>query len=721
MGEKINQKEVKLIQASWLQVAELGPQAAELFYQILFKLDPKLKPLFKSDMAAQGKKLLAMLNTVVEGLNNAEKLLPAVQELGKRHVAYKVLPEHYDTVGQALLDTLQQGLGEGFNQELRDAWQSAYLFLATVMKDAAAQEQQTLNTQSKSTSPRGKVKTSVTAKGKSMDTTKTTKAQQSADLEGQLAAINKVMAVIHFNLDGTIIDANENFLATTGYTLDEIKGQHHRIFCEPSYAESPEYKQFWQDLNEGEFADGEFKRFGKGGNEVWIKATYNPIFDADGQVFKVVKFASDITEQKKANADYEGQIRAVNKAQAVIHFNLDGTIIDANENFLATTGYTLDEIKGQHHKIFCDPSYVESAEYKQFWQDLNDGKFADGEFKRFSKSGDEVWIKATYNPIFDADGQVFKVVKFASNITAEKKAQDKAAQLAGAMGNSNTASMLVNRDFEVTYANKATLELLKENEEKFQKVWPGFIASEESLLGTCIDTFHKNPAHQRNLLSDPSNLPFNADIQIDDLTFELNVTGIFDSNGDYLGNALEWQNVTEIRRNQLQVGRLSSAVEGMTTNLMMASPDGDIVYMNPAVEQMMRRREQQLRKVIPSFNVDTLVGTNFDTFHKNPAHQRNLLGNPANMPYNVQIKVAGLEFDLTAIALLDEQGNHVGSAVQWVDITEQQDAQRQVERLIQSAIKGELDARIDTAEYQDFMKDLGDNRCCPGFSRWLPG
>ncbi|MEC7275165.1 MAG: PAS domain-containing methyl-accepting chemotaxis protein [Bdellovibrionota bacterium] len=247
------------------------------------------------------------------------------------------------------------------------------------------------------------------------------KAQDSA---GKLAAISKSQAVIEFELDGTILWANDNFCAATGYSLEEIKGKHHRIFCEPEYANSPEYRQFWQKLGRGEFDSGEYKRITSSGEDLWINASYNPIMDPHGRPFKVVKFASDITEQKMRNANLEGIINAVDKSQAVIEFNLDGTVITANENFCATVGYSLDEIKGKHHRIFCDPAYTSTSEYEAFWKQLNQGTFDTGEYKRFAKNGDPVWINASYNPIRDVEGNVYKVVKFATDLTKEKLAYE---------------------------------------------------------------------------------------------------------------------------------------------------------------------------------------------------------------------------------------------------------------------------------------------------------
>ncbi len=242
------------------------------------------------------------------------------------------------------------------------------------------------------------------------------------DLMGQIAAINKAQAVIEFTLDGTILHANENFLAALGYRLDEVQGKHHSMFAEPDYARSDAYKQFWAKLGRGEYDAGQYKRLAKGGREIWIQASYNPIFDAEGKPYKVVKYATDITAQKLAAANYEGQISAISKAQAVIEFTLDGTILTANENFLQAMGYRLDEVQGKHHSMFAEPDYARSDAYKQFWAKLGRGEYDAGEYKRLAKGGREIWIQASYNPIFDMNGKPFKVVKYASDVTQQKLA-----------------------------------------------------------------------------------------------------------------------------------------------------------------------------------------------------------------------------------------------------------------------------------------------------------
>ena len=239
------------------------------------------------------------------------------------------------------------------------------------------------------------------------------------DFGAQVAAASRSQAVIEFNMDGTIITANANFLGALGYSLDEIKGKHHSMFVEPKERDGAAYREFWAALNRGEYQAAEYKRIGKGGREVWIQASYNPVFDEKGKPFKVVKFATDVSAQKLKNADLAGQIAAIDKAQAVIEFNMDGTIITANANFLGALGYSLAEIKGKHHSMFVEPSERDSVAYREFWAALNRGEYQSAEYKRIGKGGKEVYIQASYNPILDLNGKPFKVVKYATDVTKQ--------------------------------------------------------------------------------------------------------------------------------------------------------------------------------------------------------------------------------------------------------------------------------------------------------------
>ncbi|MFM7347544.1 MAG: PAS domain-containing protein [Tagaea sp.] len=246
--------------------------------------------------------------------------------------------------------------------------------------------------------------------------------------QDKLAALDKSQATIEFAPDGTILDANANFLAAMGYARAEIVGKHHRIFVDPADAAASAYREFWAKLAAGEFSQGEYRRKRKDGADIWIQASYNPLIGSDGKVYKVVKYASDVTARKLHDADFEGQVAAIRRSQAVIEFDLDGTIRDANDNFLAVMGYARAEIVGQRHAMFAEPGVAQSAEYREFWASLGRGEFKSGEFKRVAKGGREVWIHATYNPIRDMAGKPFKVVKYAVDTTAQVQARVAAEQ-----------------------------------------------------------------------------------------------------------------------------------------------------------------------------------------------------------------------------------------------------------------------------------------------------
>ena len=251
---------------------------------------------------------------------------------------------------------------------------------------------------------------------------------QQADFEGKIAAIHRVQAVIEFDLAGHILDANANFLNTFGYGRDEVLGQHHRMFCQPGFANSSEYANLWERLGRGEFIAGRFRRLSKDGQEIWLQASYNPILDVTGKPYKVVKFAVDITNDMNTAAETKGKIDAIGLSQAVIEFDMEGNVQTANPNFLRTMGYTLAEIRGQHHSMFCEPGLVQSQTYRDFWADLGEGKFQSARYRRIGKHGAEVWIQATYNPILDVDGRPYKVVKYSTDITAQVQRERAVAQ-----------------------------------------------------------------------------------------------------------------------------------------------------------------------------------------------------------------------------------------------------------------------------------------------------
>ena len=293
-----------------------------------------------------------------------------------------------------------------------------------------------------------------------------------------------------------------------------------------------------------------------------------------------------------------------------------------------------------------------------------------------------------------------------SDVTELRVKENETFRLQRAVDGAQTAMMMIDRDLVITYANEATIALLSEHDQALRSVFPSF--DKAKIMGSCIDMFHKDPSHQRRMLENPNNFPFSTDINVGPLTFNINVNSMFDLNNEYIGNTLEWEDVTEMRAKEREVARLNSAVNGAATNLMICDQDLIITYVNPAVQQMMLKRQGQLRETFPGFDANNLVGTCIDIFHKNPAHQRALLADVSKLPARADIHVAGLDFTVNATAILGPDGEWMGNMVEWLDITEQKDAERQIDHLIQSAGKGELDERIQVENFDGFLKGLGE-------------
>lgn len=525
-------------------------------------------------------------------------------------------------------------------------------------------------------------------------------------------ALNKSLAVIEFEPSGRIITANSNFLNAMGYRLEEVQGQHHSMFVEPDEAQSSEYKNFWQRLRGGEFISDEFKRLANGGREVWIQATYNPIIDSQGQVLKVIKFATDVTEQKKQAAEAQGQLEAISKSQAVIEFNLDGTIITANDNFLNGLGYQLSEIKGQHHKLFVDPEYANTNEYKQFWEKLGRGEYDSGEYMRIGKQGQEIWIQASYNPIFDLNGKPYKVIKYASDITAQKQLEresKKAADLASALTVCQANVMIADKDLNIVFVNDQVKSMLKARETALQSVLPSF--SVDNLIGTCVDDFHKHPAHQRELLKNLKQ-PYKTELRLAGLIFSLIATPWINHEGKHLGTIVEWEDITdsvakaEQERAEAQENlRVKQALDTVATNTMIADASNVIVYMNNAVKSMMSIAEDDLKKELPNFDSTNLIKQNIDIFHKNPAHQQNLLAK-LTTTYRAEIKVGGRTFGLVANPIFTPEQERIGTVVEWEDRTSEVAIEKEIAQLVSNAGKGDLDTRVDETGKEGFFLRL---------------
>jgi len=359
------------------------------------------------------------------------------------------------------------------------------------------------------------------------------------ELKAVLAGISKAQAVIEFKMDGTILTANDNFLRMMGYRLSEIVGENHSIFTTEEDKQSRSYRDFWAALNRGEFQTAEFRRAGKDGREVWLQASYTPVLDTHGKPYKVFKFATEITKIVLDRQNWEGQVEGITASQAVIEFKMDGTILTANDNFLRTMGYRLDELVGRHHGIFMSETDRKSYAYRDFWDHLNRGEFQTGAFKRLAKDGRELWLQASYTPILDKGGKPWKVVKFATDVTAQKNLAFEAVRFKAMVDRSPHNTMFADTDLKIQYMNAESTRMLRTLQEHLP-------IRVDNMIGQSIDIFHKNPSHQRRMLDnpDPKDFPRRTPITLGPENLELLIAPIFE-NGEFLGTMVTWEITTK--------------------------------------------------------------------------------------------------------------------------------------------------------------------------------
>ncbi|WP_405128240.1 methyl-accepting chemotaxis protein [Pseudoalteromonas sp. PB2-1] len=405
-------------------------------------------------------------------------------------------------------------------------------------------------------------------------------------------------------------------------------------------------------------------------------------------------------------------VTALNKSLAVIEFQPSGTILTANANFLSVMGYRLEEIQGQHHAMFVAEEESKSTEYQQFWQRLRNGEFISDEFKRIGKNGKEIWIQATYNPIINNDGQVIKVIKFASDISAQKerdKQSQRDADLSNALRVCQASVMIANNDLEIVFVNEQVKQMLKARESDLQSVLPNF--SVANLVGTCVDDFHKQPSHQRELLRTLTE-PYKTTLRLAGLIFSLIATPWVSVSGKRLGTIVEWQDITD-RVNKAETEkreaeenlRVRRALDRVATNTMIADAGNNIIYMNEAVLNMMKIAESDLRKDLPNFNSNNLIGQNIDVFHKNPAHQRNMLAKLSST-YSTEIVVGGRTFGLVANPIFTPDDERIGTVVEWDDRTAEVAIEKEIAGLVAAAGKGDLEARVEETGKNGFFLRL---------------
>jgi methyl-accepting chemotaxis protein len=527
-----------------------------------------------------------------------------------------------------------------------------------------------------------------------------TKKISQIELLGQVAAINRSQAVIEFSVDGLILGANENFLQVMGYALEEIRGQHHRMFVDTAQRDSNEYRAFWEKLSRGEYDSGQYKRIGKGGREVWIQASYNPILDKKGKTIKVVKFATDVTARRLRAADFEGQLNAVSKARAVIEFNLDGTIIKANVNFLTTMGYSLDEIQGKHHSMFVDASFRETAEYRAFWEKLGHGDQESGQYRRIAKGGREVWLLANYNPILNMNGKPFKVVKYATDITADKlKAADFEGQLQ-AVGKAQ-AVIEFNLDGTIIKANENFLQVMGYSAEEVRGKHHSIFVDPSYRDSNEYRSFWEKLRH-----GDYDNGQYRrVGKGGKEVWIQASYNPILDMNGKPFKVVKYATDITEARRQNEMNAAFKGALDNLTSNVMVADNDLNIIYMNSTVRSMMAEAQPDIRKDLPNFDVNRLMGANIDSFHKNPAHQRGMLAG-LNQTFTTQLKLGGRTMRIIANPMLDAAGKRMGTVVEWADRTTELAVEGEVQNVVTAVADGNFETRIPVEGKNGFFQIL---------------
>jgi methyl-accepting chemotaxis protein len=381
------------------------------------------------------------------------------------------------------------------------------------------------------------------------------KAGQLTELQNRVGAISQSLAVVEYSLDGTILDANENYLKLLGYTLEELRGKHLDMLLDAAQRSKGGAQGNLEKLRRGEHIAALQKRIGKGGRELWVQASVNPIKDAAGKPYKAITYAWDVTAQVEAAAEAKGQVAAISRVQAVIEFALDGTILTANQNFLDAVGYTLEEIRGQHHRMFVEPAYAASDDYRRLWEKLGKGEYDAGQYKRLAKGGREIWIQASYNPILNADGKAYKVVKFATDVTQQRREAEMNAAFKGALDNLLSNVMVADNDLNIVYLNNTVQAMLQDAQSDIRKDLPQFDAAR--LLGTNIDSFHKNPAHQRGLLAGLEQT-FSSQVHLGGRTFRIVANPMRDTQGKRIGTVVEWADRTQELRVEEEVGQIVS-------------------------------------------------------------------------------------------------------------------------------------------------------------------
>jgi len=665
--------DVLTLESSFNLLAPRGEELVCRFYEELFKRAPAVIPMFDNTTPEeQQEKLLDAIKLVIENVRMPEVLAPALSAMGERHQGYGVLPDHYPVVASTLIGVMKDMAGDAWTDSIESAWTHALNIIAKVMIDAYIPETGTHASQPEQAA---NMSTTTEYSGDSQMNKLALNDVDVAELSRLRSAVGGAMqAMMMIDRDFNITYANKATMdllkkhettlqgAYPGFKADKVLG-----VCIDTFHKNPAHqRKLLDDPNNLPYtttiqiADLSFK--------LNVTAMFSGSGEYTGNTLEWADVSNELAQADQATR----LLGAVSgSGTAMIMVDRDFIVTYANKSTTdllgkhkvelgkAFPGFDPDKLMGACIDIF----HKNPAHQRKLLDDVNNLPYTTD-----IAIGD-LTFSLNVTAIIDSAGEYVGNTLEWSDVTELRARENHVARLQGSVDASMQAMIMIDRDFNITYANQATKDLLTKYQSQLTQAFPGF--NPQKLMGSCIDMFHKDPSHQRKLLADPNNCPYQTDIKIGDLQFSLNVTAITDAQGSHVGNTLEWNDVTETRQKELEVARLQSAVDGAQANLMICDKDLVITYANPSVVDMMAKRAEALRKIFPGFDAYNLVGQCIDQFHKNPPHQRQLLGNAANLPAKAEVSVAGLEFTVNATAIVDHQGNMMGNMVEWGDVTEQ--------------------------------------------------
>ncbi|MEK6747966.1 MAG: methyl-accepting chemotaxis protein [Pseudomonadota bacterium] len=690
--------ELEILETSF---AALAPQASELvgyFYDQLFTRYPAVIPLFRNTTPEQQtRKLIAALSLVVNNLRKPDVLIDALKGLGGRHQGYGALAEHYPAVADTLIDSMQHFAGDLWTPSVAAAWRKALGVIAQVMLSAYS----TSGTKDKLSGAARK------RKGDTMSGV--TNSSNDATARLQTAVDGAMTPIMMIDRDLKLTYVNKATIALLNKHIGVLRMLYPGLdpnnllgTCIDTFHKNPAYQRQLLDSpsklpHKADISVGHLK----------FRLNISAVIDSKGNYVGNSLEWSDVTEFLEREGAVTRLQSAVDGAMtAIMMVDRDFKITYANR----ATVSLLEKHAAVLRQLYVgfDPHALVGSSIDRFHRNPAHQRGLLSSAANLPHKADidvgPLKFRLNIGAILDAKGTYIGNSLEWSDITDLSKRENDVLRLQSSLDNAMTSVMMIDRDLKITYANQSTVAVLKKNVDVLRSVFSGF--DPEKMLGECVDRFHKNPAHQRRLLEDPRNLPYSTDIQVGPLKFRLNVTAIKDTKGAYIGNALEWSDVTEQRAKERDVARLQSAISGSTAALMMCNENLEITYMNPSVINLLRNRASELRSVFSGFDADKLIGTCIDKFHKNPAHQRSLLSDVHKLPVKSEIKLLDLSFEVNATAILDQHGKYMGNMVEWRDITEQKDAELQIQNLITAASAGELDERLDPKRYAGFLGNL---------------